>query len=643
MPDPGPLTILVVDDDEAKRYTIAHVLRRAGFLTREAATGEEGLRMAAEGPDLIVLDVKLPDIDGFEVCRRIKADPATASIPVLQLSATFVSTDDRVQGLDSGADGYLTQIVEPPELLATVRALIRARKAEEETRLLALQWQTTFDAISDGVGLLGLDGVVVRCNRSFGRALGAAGPEAVVGRDIHDLLPFLPGKGEGSPFRRMRETRRSESDDLTRGARWLQVLVDPILGDREAIVGAVCVVSDITDRKLLEEELRRRAEALAQADQRKDEFLAMLAHELRNPLAPILNALEVIRLDHTRGPDFERAREIAGRQVRHMARLIDDLLDVARITRGAIELREEPVDLNGVIAHAVEGTRPFVESRNHQLAVQSPLGAVWLRGDPARLEQVFANLLNNAAKYTEPGGAISLVAEREGDEVVIRVSDNGVGIAPEMLPRIFDLFAQADRSLDRAQGGLGIGLTLVRSLVEMHRGTIRAGSPGLGQGSEFVVRLPVAKESLAEGPKESLAAGPAATDRPEAPAGRPLQIVVVDDHVDSAKSLARLLTFWGHRVCTAHTGQDAIEAVRRVPTDLVLLDLGLPGMNGFEVAREIRGADKPAEPLLVALTGYGQEDDRRRTREAGFDLHLVKPLDPDILQHLIASAARGAT
>jgi PAS domain S-box-containing protein len=627
MADPSPATILIVDDDEVKRYAIGRILRRAGFDLIEATSGGDALRLATERPDLIILDVNLPDINGFEVCRRIKADPATAVIPVLHVSATFVHSEDRVQGLDSGADGYLAETAEPPELVATVRALLRVRRAEEEARLLARQWQTTFDAIRDGVCLLDRAGRVVRSNRAMERIVGRPGDE-LVGLLLPALLPAAPDPDGESPVLRALRTGGREALDLTLGDRWLLVTADPIAGERGEVSGVVCTVADITERKRLEGELRWRVEELAEADRRKDELLAMLAHELRNPLAPILNALEVIRLDCSDSASVEQAREIARRQVRHMARLLDDLLDVARFTRGKIQLRREPVDLAAVAAQAIETARPLIEARGHRLEVTLPPGPVVLVGDPTRLEQILANLLNNAAKYTEPGGRIDLTAELQSQEVMLWVRDTGIGLSEEMLPRVFDLFSQADRSLDRAQGGLGIGLTLVRSLVELHGGSIAVASAGLGQGSEFTVRLPVLTTVPASRPEAVAPLTP--------PAVTSLRVLVVDDHKDAAQSLAKVLRLWGHTVRTVHNAPDALAETAAQPTDLVLLDIGLPEMDGYQAARRLRERAGAQAPVLVALTGYGQAEDRHRSREAGFDVHLVKPVDLDDLQRLLA-------
>ncbi|MHC5538439.1 hybrid sensor histidine kinase/response regulator [Singulisphaera rosea] len=385
---------------------------------------------------------------------------------------------------------------------------------------------------------------------------------------------------------------------------------------------------DVTEHRRLEEALRRTAEELAEADRRKDEFLAMLAHELRNPLAPILNATHLMRL---RGDDpgtLQRMRDMVERQVRSMARLVDDLLDVSRITRGKIQLRKEPVNLAAVIQRAVETTKPLFQASSQDLAMTLPEGTIRVHADPLRLEQIVINLLNNASKYSEFGAPVQLIATREDQEVLLRVVDRGIGIAPEMLAQVFELFAQADRSLDRAQGGLGIGLTLVRSLVQMHGGTVTCRSDGLGKGSEFSLRLPILLTDLDDDPEP--------VPEPVKTEGVSRRVLVIDDNVHAAESLALIIKLWGHEVRLAYNGPDALETAVRFLPDVVLLDIGLPGMDGFTVARHLR--DNPAfrDLLLMAITGYGREDDRQRSIEAGFDRHLVKPLDLDLLEGLLS-------
>jgi PAS domain S-box-containing protein len=421
---------------------------------------------------------------------------------------------------------------------------------------------------------------------------------------------------------------------------------------RGKTVGAITFVAaesgrrfDATDLAVAEELAHRAAIAMENArlysdvrdaDRRKDEFLAMLAHELRNPLAPIRNALHILKRPGTDEAVLGRVREMMERQVQHMTRMVDDLLDVSRITRGKIELRKEVVDLAAVVGRTVEMARPLIEDRRQELTVDLPPEPVCLEADPTRLEQVLANLLNNAAKYTDHRGHIWLSARQEGGELVLRVKDTGVGISSDLLGRIFEPFVQADRVLHHSQGGLGIGLTLVRSLVEMHGGSVTAYSDGPGHGSEFIVRLPALR------PQQPIP-GIRSTPEGRAPvkAVPRRRILVVDDNVDAAESLALLLRIEGHDVRVAHDGPAALTAVEAEPPDVVFLDIGMPVMNGYQVAQSLREQPGLEHLLLVAMTGWGQEEDRRRSQEAGFDHHLVKPAEPDALRQLLARPQRA--
>ncbi len=374
--------------------------------------------------------------------------------------------------------------------------------------------------------------------------------------------------------------------------------------------------------------LQQRTQELIEADHRKDEFLAMLAHELRNPLAPIRHAVRVMQQLGEEDPQQPWARDVVERQVQHLARLVDDLLDVSRITRGKILLHKEPIDLATVVTHAVEASRPILQARRHHLTVTLPPERVHVEADLVRLAQVLGNLLNNAAKYTEEGGHIELTLEQEGDEVLVHVRDSGMGIAADMLLHIFDLFTQADQALARSQGGLGIGLALVRSLVQLHGGSVRAFSDGPGFGSEFVVRLPVLPEGRC--PK---GAEPVVDLSAPSPCRR---VLVVEDNVDAAQSLALLLKLSGHEMAVAHDGPAALTVAAGFQPHVVFLDIGLPGMDGYEVARQLRKHPGLEDVLLVALTGYGSQEDRHRSQDAGIDYHLIKPADPLALQKLLA-------
>ena len=408
------------------------------------------------------------------------------------------------------------------------------------------------------------------------------------------------------------------------------VNIRPLKGSNGEIAGAINCFYDITERFRLERERQQQTDALVDMNRRKDEFLAMLSHELRTPLAPIRNGVEILRRFGGDEQKIKPATEMMQRQVGHMVRLIDDLLDTSRIARAKIELRKEPVELASVVHHAVEAARPLCESMGHELTVTLPPEPTYLNADPVRLAQVVGNLLNNAFKFTDKGGRIWLTVEREGEQALIRVQDTGIGIAAEQLPRIFEMFRQADTSLERSRDGLGLGLTLVKDLVEMHAGTVEARSAGVGQGSEFVVRLP-----LLSGPVPPLRGEPSGV-KPVATV--PRRILVVDDNPDSSDSLAMLLKLTGHEVHVAHDGLEAVAKAAAFQPQVILLDVGLPKLNGYEAARRIREQARNKTPTLVALTGWGQEEDRRRTREAGFDAHMVKPVDLAALTTLLAES-----
>lgn len=392
--------------------------------------------------------------------------------------------------------------------------------------------------------------------------------------------------------------------------------------------------AEIAERTRLEEELRLRVSQLAEADKRKDEFLATLAHELRNPLAPIHNALEIMLLPDADRPTIEIAQSIMERQLKSLVRLVDDLLDMSRITQGKIELRRQNVELAGVVEQAIETVRPMIEAQKHELTVSLPDEPVPLHADPTRLAQIIANLLNNAAKYSDPRGHIWLSAERNLQELLLRVRDTGIGIDSAALPKVFEMFVQVDKGHGRTHGGMGIGLTLVRRLVELHGGTISATSPGLGQGSEFTIRMPVVVDEQSMSRSNGIN-GNGAT--PEATAVR-RPILVVDDNVDAAKMLAALLRGRGYSTHTVHDGPSAIAWLAAHEPAMILLDIGLPVVDGYEVARRIRQRPELRDVLLIALTGWGQPEDRRRSAAVGFDHHLVKPVDLGVLESLIANS-----
>jgi CheY-like chemotaxis protein/nitrogen-specific signal transduction histidine kinase len=386
------------------------------------------------------------------------------------------------------------------------------------------------------------------------------------------------------------------------------------------VTGFYVLVTDLTQRRQTEQALR-------DADRRKNEFLATLAHELRNPLAPIRNSINILRMSGTADGGTDRIHEMMERQVEHMVRLVDDLLELSRITSGKIDLSIDRIEIAAIVRHGMETSKPLIEAGNHRLSVTLPAEPLTVEGDMVRLSQVVANLLNNAAKYTPPGGQIAVSVRREGQWIALAVRDNGIGIAPAALPNIFEMFVQVDQDHKRTQGGLGIGLALVKRLVEMHGGAVQAASAGEGKGSEFTVRLPLASRQL-----------PQPEQLPEKSRNAPTRrrVLVVDDNQDAASSLGMLLGLLGSEVQTANDGRSALALVERYRPDVVLLDLGMPGMSGYEVAQRVRELPQFREVKLIALTGWGQEDDRRRTREAGFDHHLVKPVNLEALQVLLS-------
>jgi signal transduction histidine kinase/ActR/RegA family two-component response regulator len=411
----------------------------------------------------------------------------------------------------------------------------------------------------------------------------------------------------------------------------------PVRDDAGRMIAAVNVLVDVSDRKRAEAERdagatdnARLCARLLEADRKKDEFLAVLAHELRNPLAPIHNAVQILR---ARGPDdpiLDGARAVIERQARQLARLVDDLLDLSRITTGRLELRRAQIDLREVLRSAVETSQPAIDSAGLELRIELPNEPVWLDGDLTRLAQVMSNLLNNAARYTDRGGTVTLAAERQGSDAVVAVRDTGVGIPTDMLSRVFEMFTQVDRSGERGKGGLGIGLTLVKRLTEMHGGTVEARSAGPGQGSEFIVRLPVALDGAPPpGAGTGVRSGPS------------LRVVVVDDNPDMVASLATLLRLLGHVVREAFDGQEAVEAALAFRPDVVLMDIGLPKLSGYEAAERLRADPVTRGATLIATTGWSQEEDRERSRQAGFDHHLIKPVDPAELIGLLAAEARS--
>jgi PAS domain S-box-containing protein len=474
-----------------------------------------------------------------------------------------------------------------------------------------------------GIFMLDPQGHIVTWSLGAERILGYK-EEEILGRDFRDI--FTPHDvSKEQPQRELRDARDKGRAEDERwhvrkdGSRfWASGVVTPLRDDRGSLRGFAKVLRDITERKLHEDRL-------AEENQRKDEFFAMLSHELRNPLSAISNATHLLSKEES--ACVQEAAGIIQRQVNGLVQLVNDLTDVSRMTTGKIHLHIGRVQLNEVVKRAVESVQHVIDARQQNLSLSIPQEAIWVDADANRLQQAFSNVLNNAAKYTDRSGRIWMLVERVGNEAFVKVRDNGAGIATEMLDRIFELFIQADRSLDRSQGGLGIGLTLVRRLVEMHGGKIEALSQGIGHGSEFVIRLPVVAEIDLQDSR--------ATSKPGTPV-KNLRLVLAEDNRDAAQTMAMLLRKLGHEVNVVHDGGAALQAVGSVKPDVILLDIGLPGLNGYEVAERLRNDPESADLRLIAISGYGQPQDRERSKAAGFQRHLVKPVSPEDLQEALS-------
>ena len=658
MSDHRVATILVVDDNPAGRYATSRVLRASGFDVLEAGTGAEGLELAPRA-ELIILDVNLPDTDGFEVCRRIRANRQTARTPVVHLSATFVKDVDKVQGLESGADGYLTQPVEPPVLVATVNAFLRARRAEEEMRLSDARFKAIFEQAPSGILLVSADLIYLEANPAVCRALGRTRGE-IVGRHAS---AFLPAGHEHDAADIAAELERSGAwrgtVPLLR-ADGAQVELEWSIS-RHALPGvSLAVVNDVTERRAheLERERLLAAERAAReeaerANRLKDEFLATLSHELRTPLNAILGWAQILKSPPS--PSAEDVREgvdAIERNAQAQAQLIADLLDVARITSGAVRLDARPIDAAAAVRNALATVRPAAEAKGLRLEQALDPGAGHVHADPARLQQVVWNLVTNAVKFTPRGGTIRVALAREGGQVRIAVADDGRGIKADFLPHIFERFRQEDATTRRNQGGLGLGLAIVKNLVEMHGGTITAASAGEGRGATFTVRLPAVAApagppaAVAEGSDGDPAGGSGRGSTPGGAAGvslRGMRVLVVDDEPDARAVLRRVLARAGADVADAADVPAALAAAARFRPHLLVSDVGMPGQDGRDLVEALRHQGHTAAVLpAVALTAFARDEDRADSLRAGFQAHLAKPVDPHELLAVVAELGHPA-
>jgi len=571
------VNILLVDDQPARLMSYDAILSVLGQNLVHARSGTEALARLMEGDyAAILLDINMPGMDGFETAALIHQHPRFEKTPIIFVTAVHVTDLDRLKGYELGAVDYVYVPVVPEILRGKVQVLVELYRQRRELE---------------------------RLNKSLAEANAAL--QAEKARELEALNATLA----------------QANAELAQANRTLQ--------------------AEIAERV-------KAQEALEAADRRKDDFLAMLSHELRNPLAAIQGSIELMQRKSIDDVELQWARDVVARQNRHLTRLIEDLLDVSRITRGNLNLQKEPVEIREVAQLAVETARPLIEARRHQLTVALPELPLHVEGDPVRLTQVISNLLTNAAKYTDEGGRIDLLVEREsgegaGQRVVIRVKDNGRGIAPDDIPRLFEPSTHEERLNSGAHGGLGIGLIVVRGLVEMHGGVVEACSDGPDRGSIFSVKLPllpVEALTFTVAPAPTREVTPTTAVAPGSGAETeqaPLRILVVDDNQDSAISMTLLLELQGHEVHVAHAGPAALRVASDKRPDVILLDIGMPGMNGYEVAKQLRAQHEFADTLLVAITGYGRASDVKQTQSAGFDYHLVKPVDYEKLQAVLAT------
>jgi len=669
--------ILVVDDLPEKLLAYQTILEELGQNIIAVRSGEEALAQVLRHEfAVILLDVNMPPgMNGFETASLIRKRRKSALTPIIFLTA-FADEVRAAEGYAHGAVDYIPTPVVPAILRAKVRVFVelyrmtQTVKRQADERIALAEERTKRESAEEANRWLGF-------LAQAGAVLGQSLDRDVTARTIVDLpIPVLADRvalvipqetappiiltakpGADAPlveidvkFDRLDRTiqdavERVLDGDATHSEQTLpgQLLTLPfkargrtfaalvLTRDKSPPFGStdLTVAKAFASRAAIALDNARLYRDVEEANRQKNEFLSMLAHELRNPLAPIRNAVQVLELKASDPVRVAWVRDVIDRQLTHLVRLVDDLLDVSRITQGKIRLQLEPIDLNAVILRAVEASRPLIDQAGHELEVATPPDVVLVNGDADRLTQVVTNLLNNAAKYTEDAGRIWLSAGVDGAEAVVRIRDTGVGIPPQMLTQVFELFTQANRSIDRAQGGLGIGLTLVRRLVEMHGGTVQALSDGPGRGSEFVVRLPLITD---ERP------GLVASTRPDRiRTAASLQIVVVDDNIDGVESMAQLFRLEGHEVATAVDGPSALEVIRQFQPDVVVLDIGLPHMDGYEVARRLRADPLTRDMFLIAMSGYSRDEDRQSAEDAGFDHHVVKPVAFGVMQELLIS------
>jgi PAS domain S-box-containing protein len=649
--------ILLVDDQPANLLALEAILDELGQDLVRAHSGEEALRLLLDQDFAVVLlDIQMQGLNGFETAKLIRGRERSRRTPIIFLTAHAGDESLAAEAYKLGAVDYLVKPLVPEIVRAKAAALVEIFGVQEQARRQAELFRLLVQGTTDyAIFMLDPEGRIVTWNAGAERLNGYTAGE-IVGRHFSTFYPreAIDRGWPAEELRRAEAAGRFEDEGWRLrkdGALfWANVVITALRDDEGRLKGFSKFTRDLTEQKRGEDALRRAHEELelkvrertkelteanarlADAARRKDEFLAMLAHELRNPLAPVLNGLHIRRLSEADQQAIEKARAMMERQIDHLTRLVDDLLDVSRITQGRIQVRQERLDLAKLVRTTAEDRRPLLGQAGMRLVLETPETPVWVAGDPTRLAQVLTNLLDNAVKFRNGGDSVTVrvTADARRKQAVIHVQDKGVGIAPDLFPRLFDVFSQGDRSLDRSRGGLGVGLSIVKGIAELHGGAVEAASGGPGQGAAFTVQLPLKEEPPA------LAETPAA---PAKPGAEPLRILVVEDNRDAADSLRMLLELLGHEVAVAYSGLDGVKTAREWRPDVVLCDIGLPGLDGYGVAGELRHDPATAGTQLIAITGFGQEEDRRRARQAGFDHHLTKPVDPALLQPLLVRPA----
>jgi PAS domain S-box-containing protein len=643
-------TVLVVDDNPATRYSTARVIRAAGFRTAEAGSGGEALELIAQGVSGVVLDVHLPDIDGFELCRMIRSKPATASLPVVHLSAEYVRSEDRVTGLNAGADGYMVHPVEPAVLVATMQALIRARTAEDELRKSEQRFRAIYDQAQSGIALLDGEGRFEDVNPAMLRMLGHT-REQMVGRPLSDFVPpewkaFI-GAQIGQP-----------SDDRTpwRGefpltaADGHPVRLEWNVSSHAQPGVRIAIALDISERYELEQrrrDLLEREQAARRSAERhsrtKDDFIAVLSHELRTPLNAIIGWVHILK---RRGstPEGTKGLEAIERNVKTQARIISDILDVSRINSGKLRLDREWTDAAELVLSSIDALSGSIDEKRIRVEarVQDARAPAFL--DPARFQQIFWNLMTNAIKFSPEGGRILVDLQRTGDRLRLEVRDFGQGISAEFLPQLFDRFTQSDAPGNRRHGGLGLGMSIVKHLVDLHGGEVRATSEGAGRGTLVHVELLVEPQGDTVAPTDAPDTE-SGTEDVDSAAVQGLDVLVVEDDREASEMMTVVLSDRGARVRIAVDYDSALRAVQQAWPDVLVSDIGLPGRDGYELVRSVRELERERRAphlQVIALTAFARAEDREKTLAAGFDLHLSKPIKPHQLLDAIARCARSA-